>query len=113
MELLERHEGPLVVPSLCVAEVSHLLSSRGGHDAEVHFLGNLAAGNLVIEPLEPADLIRTAELVSRYRNLPLGTVDASIVAAAERLGITAIATLDRRHFSIVRPAHVEAFELLP
>ena len=41
----------------------------------------------------------------------LGTVDASVVAAAERLGITAIATLDRRHFSVVRPRHVEAFAL--
>jgi len=36
-----------------------------------------------------------------------------VVAAAERLKITHIATLDRRHFSVVRPAHVEAFELVP
>ena len=43
--------------------------------------------------------------------LTLGTVDASVVAAAERLGITAVATTDRRHFSVVRPSHVAAFEL--
>jgi uncharacterized protein len=59
------------------------------------------------------DWLRIAELVSRYRDLPLGTVDASVVAAAERLGITEIATLDRRHFSIVRPVHTGSFELLP
>jgi predicted nucleic acid-binding protein len=43
----------------------------------------------------------------------LGTVDASVVAAAERLGLADIATVDRRHFSVVRPSHVAAFTLLP
>ena len=45
--------------------------------------------------------------------MPLGTVDASVIALAERLKVSQIATLDHRHFSVVRPAHVEAFELLP
>jgi hypothetical protein len=45
--------------------------------------------------------------------MPLGTVDASAIALAERLGITAVATLDHRHFGTVRPSHVDAFELLP
>ena len=67
----------------------------------------------VTAPVEQEDWLRMAELVARYRDLPLGTVDASIVAAAERLGIATIATLDRRHFTVVRPAHVEAFDLLP
>jgi hypothetical protein len=61
----------------------------------------------------PADWLRIAQLVSRYRGLPLGTVDAPIVAAAERLDIRTIATLDRRDFSVARPSHVDSFELLP
>ena len=48
--------------------------------------------------------MRIGELVARYADLPLGTVNATVVAAAERLGVTAIATTDRRHFSVVRPA---------
>ena len=32
---------------------------------------------------------------------------------AERLGVTRIATLDRRHFGVVRPNHTPAFELIP
>lgn len=40
-------------------------------------------------------------------------VDASIVAVAERLDVRKIATLDRRHFSVVRPRHVDALELIP
>jgi predicted nucleic acid-binding protein len=67
----------------------------------------------VLEPLHPADTVRIAELVARYHDLPLGTVDASVVAAAERLGVKAIATTDRRHFGVVRPARAERFELWP
>jgi hypothetical protein len=53
------------------------------------------------------------ELGWRYRDMPLGTVDASVIALAERLKVSQIATLDHRHSSVVRPAHVESFELLP
>lgn len=79
----------------------------------MRFLGDFAAGNLTTEPVRPVDWLRIAELVARYRDLPLGTVDASVVVAAERLGIVEVATLDRRHFSVVRPGHVAAFTLLP
>jgi uncharacterized protein len=54
-----------------------------------------------------------ADLAERYADLGLGGTDASLVAIAERLGIDRIATFDRRHFTVVRPAHVEAFTLLP
>lgn len=54
-----------------------------------------------------------AELVEQYADLPLGTTDASVIALAERLNITEVATLDRRHFTVVRPRHVEALILLP
>ena len=43
----------------------------------------------------------------------LGTTDATVIAVAERLHITEIATLDRRHFHAVRPRHTNAFTLLP
>jgi predicted nucleic acid-binding protein len=53
-----------------------------------------------------------AELIETYADLRLGTVDASVIATAERVGSTVIATLDRRHFTIVRPRHTDAFELV-
>jgi predicted nucleic acid-binding protein len=59
------------------------------------------------------DLHRVADLVKQYSDLPLGTVDASVIALAERLQITMVATLDKRDFSTVRPAHTTAFTLLP
>ena len=54
-----------------------------------------------------------AELVMTYSSLPLGTTDASVIAVAERLNLTDVATLDRRHFTVVRPSHVDALTLLP
>lgn len=95
-----------------VTEVTYLLATRLGVPSEVRFLGDLAAGNLLPEPVAPVDWLRIAALVARYRELPLGTVDASVVATAERMEVTALATLDRRHFSVVRPAG-GTFDLLP
>ena len=59
------------------------------------------------------DWLRIAEQVWTYRQMSLGTVDASTVTLAERLRERQIATLDLRHFGVVRPAHVQRFELLP
>lgn len=96
-----------------ITEVVYLLATRLGWQPEVRFLGDLASGDFTLEPVHPADLLRMAELVARYRDLPLGSVDASVIAAAERRRISEVATLDRRHFSVVRPRHTEAFRLLP
>ena len=45
--------------------------------------------------------------------MPLDGTDANLIAIAERLGTTRIATLDRAHFTVVRPAHCNAFDLVP
>jgi predicted nucleic acid-binding protein len=93
--------------------VVYLLATRLGVEPEVRFLGDLAAGAFAIEPVLAGDWLRIAELAATYRDLPLGTVDASVVATAERLGLADVATVDRRHFSVIRPKHVHAFTLLP
>jgi len=113
VELLHTHPGPFLVPQLEVTEVTYLGVTRIGPEAELRFLEDLARGAFTTVPVEPVDWLRIAELVWRYREAKLGTVGASAVAAAERLSITAVATLDRRHFGMVRPAHTQAFELLP
>ena len=109
---METHAGPLIVPTLVITEVAYLVATRLGPDSEVRFLADLASGDLIPEPVAASDWLRIAELVSQYRDLPLGTVDASVIAAAERLGIYTIATLDRRHFTIVQAEH-GPLDLLP
>ena len=72
-----------------------------------------AAGPWAIEPSAAPDLERAAALIDQYREADIGLVDATIVAMAERLGSVRLYTLDRRDFSIIRPRHVAAFQLLP
>lgn len=105
--------GPLLVPTLVVTEVTCLLRTRCGVEAEVRFLGDLASGAFTSSPVAVRDWLRITKLVAHYRGLRLGTVEASVVAAVQRLDIPEIATLDRRHFGVVRPRHVDAFRLLP
>jgi hypothetical protein len=81
--------------------------------AEVTFLKSFGGNGFRVAELEDGDIGRTAELVESYLDLPLGIVDAAVVVIAERLRLTEIATLDHRHFSVVRPRHAPAFSLLP
>lgn len=94
---------PILVPATVTAEVGYLLEREAGPHAEAAFLRAHASGDLEAVDLTEDDFARMAELVRTYADLPLGTTDASVIAVAERLGVAEIATLDRRHFSVVRP----------
>jgi predicted nucleic acid-binding protein len=112
-DFLETRPGPLLLPATVFTEVCLLLERRRGTQAELAFLADIRAGRLtLVEDLEP-DLDRIADLVERYADLPLGTVDASVIALTERLQVREVATLDHRDFSVVRPRHVPALTLLP
>ncbi len=96
-----------------MGEVGYLLQSRVGPQAEVIFLRSFGGDGFTVAELEDDDIPRMAELVDTYLDLPLGIVDAAIIAIAERLRLAEVATIDHRHFSVVRPRHVPAFALLP
>ena len=110
---LARAPRPLLVPALVVAEVGYFLADRLGPEAERAFVAALRDAELIVEPVEPADWARIHELLVEYADLGLGLVDASIVALLERLDLTELATLDHRHFGVVRPRHCDALTLLP
>jgi predicted nucleic acid-binding protein len=110
-ELLRTVPGRRLVPATVLVEVCWLLEERPG--VEAAFLESVAAGEFELIAMTSEDPRRTAELVRAYADLPLGTVDASVIAIAERLKVTDVATLDRRHFPVVRPKHVDALNLLP
>jgi hypothetical protein len=105
--------GPLLVPPTVLVEACWILNDRAGPAAQAALLDSVAAGELELTSLLPADVARMAQLVRTYHDLRLDPADASVIAIAERLGVTQIATLDRRDFSVVRPAHTAAFTLLP
>ena len=105
--------GPLLVPPTVLVEACWILNDRACPAAQAALLDSVAAGELELTSLLPADVARMAQLVRTYHDLRLDPADASVIAIAERLGVTQIATLDRRDFSVVRPAHTAAFTLLP
>lgn len=111
LEQLQRSDLRVVIPTLVVAEVSYLLGSRLGPRADATFMGAMTTQDL--ESPSSEDYTRIAELVENYADFPLGGVDASVIALAERLATPIVLTLDRRHFAAVRPAHCESLELLP
>ena len=112
-EWLLRNREPVLVPVTVLPEAAYLIGTRLGNSVEEAFVRSLATGALPVEPLDDEDMARAADLIGTYSDLPLGFVDASIVAMAERKGIGSIATTDRRHFGVVRPSHVERLRLLP
>jgi predicted nucleic acid-binding protein len=110
-ELLQSSREPRVVPVCVLVEVEYML--RPWPDAFGALLEEFDRGALELLHLPVPWLRRAGELIDRYRDLPLGLLDATVVAATEMLAETKLATLDRRHFSVVRPAHAEALTILP
>ncbi|MGH9021571.1 MAG: type II toxin-antitoxin system VapC family toxin [Acidimicrobiia bacterium] len=113
LTLLEEDEGPLVTTAMVIAEAAYLIHRQLGALGEAALYTSITDGALRIESLRLEDWSRIGELVTTYADLSLGGTDASLLAIAERLGVERIATLDRRHFAVVRPGHVEALILVP
>lgn len=103
----------LVVPGLVLPELDYWCQKRLGNDAWLIFLSDLLDGVYRAEQPTASDLRRCHDLQRTYHDLGIGLVDASVIALAERLAEPKLATLDHRHFSVVRPAHVKALKLLP
>ena len=103
----------LLIPAPVVVELDWLARSRRVPAASLFLLSSIVSDSVLVIDLEREDYARALEFVVRYADLPLDLVDASVVAVAERLEQDTIATLDRRHFSVVRPLHVDAFTLVP
>jgi hypothetical protein len=112
-DLLDSRTDDLLVTPYVVTEACYLVNKYVGAEAEINLVEALAAGDLSQVDIPAGDLVRMAELMRQYVGFPLGVADASVIATAERLRATEVATLDHRHFHAVRPAHVTALKLLP
>lgn len=113
---LDQTTEALVVPAMVVTEVCYMLArplNGGGPKLAATFLDALTTEGLTVEAPSTKDFARIAALIRRYADLPLDAVDAAVIATAERLNTGRIATVDRKDFRIIAPAHRETFELLP
>jgi hypothetical protein len=96
---LEEDAGPYLIPAATLGEIAYLVERWLHLDVLLAFLSDLEAGALTLE-CGGEDLPRIRELVPRYDDLPLGFVDAAVVACGERNG-GRIITLDVRDFGVV------------
>jgi hypothetical protein len=112
-KLIAEAHADLIVPTLVLAELDYWCHERLTPDVWLGFLEDVLAGAYRVENPTHGDLVRSRELQDTYADLKVGVVDASVLALAERLGESKLATLDHRHFGTMRPRHVEALDLLP
>lgn len=103
----------LLIPVTLLPEVDYLVTKYLGEAVVRSFLEAMTEGSFVYLPIEIEEIQRTTEIMTRYSDIPIGFVDASLVALAESHNIHKILTLDRRHFNIIRPEGIDYLELLP
>ncbi|MFP5346046.1 MAG: type II toxin-antitoxin system VapC family toxin [Actinomycetes bacterium] len=111
--LLATQPQPLTTTAMVIAETAYLLDRELGPSVEALLYQSILDRQLHVESLTHGDWQRIHDLVITYADLRLGGTDAGLVALAERHGERRIATLNHRHFTVVRPRHIDAFTLLP
>jgi uncharacterized protein len=112
VEALESETNP-ILPDVVLPELAYLILRELGYPTLTSFLRAIAAGEIAQAHSTPQDLARAAELLEKYADNKVDFVDCVIVAMAERLNLTRVLTVDRRHFTIFRPNHCDYFELAP
>lgn len=66
----------------------------------------------MIDEAVSADIPRIRQIMTDYDDHEVDLADASLLAMCERLGISKIATLDVRHFSVYRTKRGRALEIV-
>jgi len=112
-ELLRDRREPLVVVASTLVEIDYWVRKGLSLDVWKTFVEDIEGGAYRLEGLLPADVARAADLQVKYADLDLGFVDASVIAICERLQEDKVATLDHRHFGMVRLLDGSALTLLP
>jgi predicted nucleic acid-binding protein len=112
-EVIENSDEPLVVSPYVVAELDYLVATRVGVEAELAVIRELSSGAWDLAAIGTADLERAGSIVAKYRDQDIGVADASNVVLAHRHQTRTIATLDHRHFRVLRPLNGGRFTVVP
>jgi uncharacterized protein len=110
---LDGLQEPLVISPFVIAELDYLIADRIGIAAEATFLREIASGGYILPHLTESDIVICTEIIEKYSDQNIGIADASLVLLADRYNTNRILTLDRRHFSVLRPLRDAHFVILP
>jgi predicted nucleic acid-binding protein len=111
--LIEESKEVRVIPAPVLVEVDYFVYVRAHPGVMLGFLDDIVNDSFRIQDLEESDYRRVRELCDQYSDSDIGFVDAAVMAIVERLNEPKLATLDHRHFAMIRPRHVDALQLLP
>jgi predicted nucleic acid-binding protein len=111
--ILTEGDEQLVIPSPVLVELDYWVRKFASADAWLAFAEDVEAGAYAVYPLDPSALVAAARIEAKYADLPLGLVDASVLVVCELLGEEKVATLDHRHFGVLRTESGRALRLLP
>lgn len=112
VQTLAREPSVLLV-DVVLPELAYLVLREMDSKVLARFLRSVGAGKIEYITTNPSDLGRAADILEQYSDSRIDLVDCALTAVAERLNVTRILTIDRRHFSIIRPKHCPAFEIFP
>jgi predicted nucleic acid-binding protein len=111
--MLDQSDEQLLIPAPVLVELDYWVRKFSSTDVWLAFCEDVQAGAYTIYPLDSELLVSAARIEARYADLPLGLVDAVVVATCETLGESKVATLDRRHFTVVRTQRGNPLDILP
>jgi len=94
-----------------ITEASYLL--RSFPQARSTLFQAVERGVFVLLPLDVGDVPRLREVFKTYHDQDVDLADACLVHLGNRENISAIFTLDRRHFGIFRRNNGAPFQILP
>jgi predicted nucleic acid-binding protein len=103
----------IFIPATVLPEVDYLATKYLGERVARAFLEDLADGYFTYLSINLDDINQATSIMARYKDLPLGFVDASLIVLAERHQIKRILTLDRRHFNLLQSDRIDYLEILP
>ncbi|MGI8538260.1 MAG: type II toxin-antitoxin system VapC family toxin [Rubrobacteraceae bacterium] len=103
---------PLLTTWPCFTEAMYLLDRAGGPPAQEELWSYLEDDLLVLHEPGAEEWKRMRILMRRYHDAPMDLADASLVVAAECLGLRRIFTVDG-HFRAYRINGTDAFEIVP
>ncbi|WP_165249457.1 type II toxin-antitoxin system VapC family toxin [Paludisphaera soli] len=103
---------PLVTTWPSFTEAMYLAHRWGGWAMQRILWRFVGESVLSFHEPAPGEAARMVELMERYRDVPMDLADASLVAAAEALGVSRSFTLDH-HFRVYRIQGVAAFHVIP
>lgn len=112
-ELIQNAHEQLLLPVPILVELDYWIGKKASVEVWRAFCDDVEAGAYSLMHLDRHLLARAADLQMKFSDQAIGLVDAAVFATCEVIGEDKVATLDHRHFSVLRTSDGKALTLLP